>query len=554
HTGAFAAVIALSRFGWREIDLLALVPRVANILRPVESFASSGAMTQWNDLHLASLRRGFRAHIARRGVLGQVNFFHTQVGEVVRHRYLTAADLERRIHSAIADYLLALPRNDILRECETMFHLIGADDRTRAARFYADRATPFDMVSEVTRTVAHHILKSDETESGLTWVLSLLENNSLDRDDILRLCTHFQEGLNEALEKVAPLDLRSRFLESVRTVLERLAAQDPNNLPVLGILSESDDRIGDVLLLQANLSEALKTYRRALAARQKLVAADPSNGVWQSLLSISHLNVGDVLRGEGDLSWALAAYRSALAGAEQAVVSGQDDVLSRMQLFKCQSRIGDMLLLLRKLPESQLSYRNALETSKFLKQYPGGDERLLLCHRQLGDVLLAQGDVAGALNEYLASLAIGRSLASADPSDQGHQQELAACYGKVGIALQAKNDFIAALEQARLCLRICENLVATDPTNAAWQRNLYRSYCLVAQCAEATGGCSPAEYWQRARKVTADMKRRGMSIPREMEANNIWIATRISEMPVSVRFLKNFYRILFSILKPFKGT
>jgi hypothetical protein len=72
----------------------------------------------------------------RRGALAQWDFFHKQTHLTVRRRSLTDPTLVRKLHSAIADHLESLPREDPVRQSETMFHLIAAADRRRAAHYY----------------------------------------------------------------------------------------------------------------------------------------------------------------------------------------------------------------------------------------------------------------------------------------------------------------------------------------------------------------------------------------------------------------------------------
>jgi tetratricopeptide (TPR) repeat protein len=78
-------------------------------------------------------------------------------------------------------------------------------------------------------------------------------------------------------------------------------------------LSVSDDKIGDVLVAQGNLPEALKSFRDGLAIRDRLAKTDPGNAGWQRDLSVSDNNVGDVLKAQGNLPEALKSFRDALA-------------------------------------------------------------------------------------------------------------------------------------------------------------------------------------------------------------------------------------------------
>ena len=82
---------------------------------------------------------------------------------------------------------------------------------------------------------------------------------------------------------------------------------------------------------------------------------------------------------------------------------------------------------------------------------PGDLERqrdLSVSHSLVGDVLRAQGDMAGALREYRATHAILERLASADPSNATWQRDLVVSHYKLaGIHRRAGN---AAEERASL--------------------------------------------------------------------------------------------------------
>jgi len=57
----------------------------------------------------------------------------------------------------------------------------------------------------------------------------------------------------------------------------------------------SFEKVGDVLVAQGTLPEALKSYRDSLAIRDRLGKIDPGNAGWQRDLAISFAKVGSVL-------------------------------------------------------------------------------------------------------------------------------------------------------------------------------------------------------------------------------------------------------------------
>src|SRR3954467_882144 len=64
-------------------------------------------------------------------------------------------------------------------------------------------------------------------------------------------------------------------------IAERLARADPANAGWQRNLSVSYNKIGDVLVAQGNLPEALKAYRDSRDIAERLARADPANAGWQ---------------------------------------------------------------------------------------------------------------------------------------------------------------------------------------------------------------------------------------------------------------------------------
>ena len=109
--------------------------------------------------------------------------------------------------------------------------------------------------------------------------------------------------------------MRSRPTGTASLFVERLAAADPSNTQWQRDLSISYNKVGDVLMMQGKLDDALKVYRDGLAIRQRLAAADRSNAQWQRDLQTS---VGRI----GNISYRFVLERNfemALASADQAV-------------------------------------------------------------------------------------------------------------------------------------------------------------------------------------------------------------------------------------------
>ena len=75
----------------------------------------------------------------------------------------------------------------------------------------------------------------------------------------------------------------------------------------------SYSKIGDVLLVQGKLQDALTAYQQALEISKRLLDEDKSNSGWQRDLSVSYGKVGNVLVAQGKLQDALETTSKAWA-------------------------------------------------------------------------------------------------------------------------------------------------------------------------------------------------------------------------------------------------
>ena len=107
-------------------------------------------------------------------------------------------------------------------------------------------------------------------------------------------------------------------------------------------------------------------------------------------------------------------------------------------------------------------------------------ERSALLNRQ-GNVLSAQGDLAGALASYREGLAVMQRLATADPSNAGWQRDLSLIFTRMAELKEQQGNSTEALEFAEESLAIDERLAALDRTNATWQDDVTVSRAIVAR-------------------------------------------------------------------------
>ena len=145
--------------------------------------------------------------------------------------------------------------------------------------------------------------------------------------------------------------------------------------------------LGDVLIAQKQLPDALTALRQSFTVIDQLSKANPSNDGWQRILSVTYNKIGYVLLGQNQLSDALQSVRNGL------------DIASRL---------------------AKASPENA-----------GWRRDLSISYEKVGDVLAAQGNLTEALKMYRDRLDIASGLAKADPSNAGLQRDLAFAYWRL---------------------------------------------------------------------------------------------------------------------------
>ena len=473
-TSAFACLVAVSRAGCRESDLMRMLPVFVR--------AGSGGEAQvrgCDEMRLARLRRAFRAHLIRRGLQQQWDFFHLQIRHAVFRRYLTTEDRARLVHQVIVEHYNALPEEDPIRQSELMYHLIQADDRLGAAKHYADADGTTETAA--TRTLAEHLLEvadaSDRTRTE--WVCSLLDEPQLEGFRRARLCAKFNLSLADTLEYRARQETRLSVAEKALQVLRMVPAEENDDGMLYRALAAGHDVVGDVHLARGDPEKAMASFRAAEAVLQPLLQKETPDAAIVQDLSCYLVKIGDVLINQGkvaeaqsvrDQSFKLSQF---LADEIPNAPDIQDNLCVSYQ------RRGHALMLQGRLEEAleaQLAGRSILE--RLTTEHPTDAAYLYNLgtnHNDIGDVLLAQGDSAGAADAYRQSVEINRRLVQQEPTSTLWRKGLAVGLGKLGDAMLARGEARSTIDAFEEMLTITQGLADHDPTNATWQSDVAKS-------------------------------------------------------------------------------
>ncbi len=267
--------------------------------------------------------------------------------------------------------------------------------------------------------------------------------------------------------------------------------------------------------LVARLAQQDRAYAQTIAVLRDAVtgiASTPAgaaalaryNGGDQAgaLAALDTLQAADEAAGQkgGDAEKA-AGERRIGELALDALRKGKADTASVIARFERVTKLdptfaGDWLQLARLYQDAERmadARRAAEQATKTAANDPDRSAAL----NELGDLLAAGNDAAGARKAYGESLDILRRLAAADPGDAGLQHDLSVLLNKTGDVLAALRDGAPAVKAYQESLDILRRLAAADPDNGGLQRELYERLWRSA-LANAP--------WARWRDVVAQLK------------------------------------------------
>ncbi|MEO0617754.1 MAG: tetratricopeptide repeat protein, partial [Pseudomonadota bacterium] len=246
----------------------------------------------------------------------------------------------------------------------------------------------------------------------------------------------------------------------------------------------ADEKRDDLLPVLRKLG-AVQAVTNVSAARdtfRQIVTLAPDD--FEALLLL-----GDMEMAFGDVAAASEVFARAVLNAEQR----QHDVDRSRAL----DRSGRAEVAAGRLAAAAGVFAEALTIDRRIAEQHPADRNLkanlAIGHGQLGDVLSAQGDGAGAERAYRDGFAIRERLAASDPSNAGWQRDLSVSWDRIGDVLSAQGDGAGAEQAYRDGLAIRERLVASDPTNAGWQRDLSVSWDNIGDVRRAQGDGAGAE-------------------------------------------------------------
>jgi serine/threonine protein kinase/F0F1-type ATP synthase delta subunit len=289
--------------------------------------------------------------------------------------------------------------------------------------------------------------------------------------------------------------------DEMRDLAVALEAESPTDA-VRVQLADAHIGIGQVLWTMKESAEALKEYRKALAAQQQLAETNPAAIEYKRALALSHNYIGHALLEAGKPGETLKEFQEAveilqrLADANPTVPEFQSD-LAQSQTDVCWvlSKTGKPTEALQECQKA-LAIRRRLAAA-----YPavqGFQNEIAKIQVGLGDILRDARKLTDALKEYQLALSIMQKLTEANPTIPEYRSDMARnCYriGRVLTRQGRMEDAFLYLDKGQA---LFQQLVEAHPGNDHYK--LYMGYSHIYRGAAHLRAGHPAE-------AAADLRR-----------------------------------------------
>lgn len=314
----------------------------------------------------------------------------------------------------------------------------------------------------------------------------------------------------------------NNVLEGVRTTIEQLSAEAPENFTLLDSRAAMLDEYTTRNIAAGNYEAARGTAQESLSIARRLAKADESNPDWRFGLWVSLIKLGIVQLGLGETEGALASFEEAHEIIEKFVEGEPQNTRYQNNLASTLANIGDAksqakdyaaalsfydrsLTIRRTLAEqlkdigSQSDVASDLDKIGFAKRDSGDRPGALAAFgeavdiwrkladanpsvdylqqnlsrglQHLGDAKV-ESDPGGALAAYEEGLHFARRLADDNPSDVGLQWNYIDLLDRVAGVKFRDGDYAGALPYYRDQLNLAKWLAGTQPDNSSWQSSL----------------------------------------------------------------------------------
>ena len=269
---------------------------------------------------------------------------------------------------------------------------------------------------------------------------------------------------------------------------------DPSHADWLRVLCRAKENSGDDARVTKRPEEAEADFREALRLA-KLISGAPGGSSWKDELPHAHERLGDILRDEGKFGEAVREFKIFLAIE---ATSGSDDPRLERNFAVLHGKIGDMLLEQRDLAGALKEFEENLSISERLgHSFPDNldaQRGIAVAHERLGFVRLKQGNASQAARDYEQELTIASGLTRKDNENFSWARDEALANEGLGDVSSQARQFTKAYEYYGQYLKAIEHALGKAKSNVRIQREVAIAYQRLGDTSLSLGRLGDAQH------------------------------------------------------------
>ncbi|MFZ4802179.1 MAG: ankyrin repeat domain-containing protein [Chlorobium sp.] len=452
----FMMLMALSRYGLRESDCRALLPKLTGM--------------PWDSLRFAMLRRTFRSLVQRREDDSRCDFAQQQMRDLILCQFFTETSYQRQLHAKIAVYLWSLPPDDLMRQQETMHHFVQSGDALSAARYLcecANDATPKKDDDLSAGVAAIHILAEnirEQRETFVDWMTSWLGLEELDTTSRAMLAGLFGQVLDELLTDKVDLMLRKRMHESIRDYLSGIVT-DYNNADIACQLVLNYSAIGAVLQAEGKGDQAFHEFHEGYRFATELLRLHPDRiDAKHNLATITFYIAKQLL--DSGLAVKAKPYFEELVQLRREIAKIEPNEDNSNELASALARFGHVCFELHLTAVAKVYFQEARNSVRAFGR--GGWKLLGDISEHMGNVADAEGRLDDALGFYQDVVSKRTSELTSWPNDRQGHYRLSTAHKNLGDVYRKLGQFGESAVYYHKALALIQRMIDVDPDNTLW--------------------------------------------------------------------------------------
>ncbi|MGD9715323.1 MAG: tetratricopeptide repeat protein, partial [Thermomicrobiales bacterium] len=385
---------------------------------------------------------------------------------------------------------------------------LQADEQARMAKVEADRATRrlnevralarafiFDFHNEIADLPGSLPAREFLVRTALSYLNSL--SAEIDDDPGFRrelALAYRQIGNlqgNPYQPNINDVEGACKSLGMSLTLLRQNAEVDPTDFHTQLDIAQTEYLLGDVLVSQRRIEEALRRYQSAADIGESLLAEDSSNRSLLSTMNVVHDRFGTLLLKLGRREEALKQRTASLKVAEQVYALDPGSIVYRANIAISRQSVARMLCDLGRQDEARAYHERAVAVFEDLAADHPGHARvlrsLIWTLSNFGQFLKDRGEFEESARVLRNAAAHAEQMIENDPLDSVAKQSLRTLYSSLAQLMNLRDRPAEALDNARKALALAESIYSTDPVNQAAAEDYAVSGVAVGQMLRRSG-------------------------------------------------------------------